>query len=108
MGARLLLVHSPLVGRRTWDPVAAGLAERRPGPVRRARFAVGCPGLPLAMVEEAHPSAPHWPEAPAAYLQLSEAYADQAAQARHRGWPVTHLASHHLAPLTTRAWSPDR
>jgi pimeloyl-ACP methyl ester carboxylesterase len=28
MGARLLLVHSPLVGRATWDLVAAGLAGR--------------------------------------------------------------------------------
>jgi hypothetical protein len=26
MGGRLLLVHSPLVGRATWDLVAAGLA----------------------------------------------------------------------------------
>jgi len=28
MGGRLLLVHSPLVGRATWDLVAAGLAGR--------------------------------------------------------------------------------
>ena len=28
MGARLLLVHSPLVGRGTWDLVAAELAGR--------------------------------------------------------------------------------
>jgi len=28
MGARLLLVHSPLVGRATWDLVAADLAGR--------------------------------------------------------------------------------
>jgi hypothetical protein len=36
----------------------------------------------------------------AAYLQLSEAYADQAAQARELGWPVTQRVSHHLAPVT--------
>ncbi len=52
------------------------------------------------MVEEVHPPAPRWPDAPAAYLQLSEAYEDQAATARELGWPVTHRASHHLAPLT--------
>lgn len=52
------------------------------------------------MFEEIHPLAPQWPDAPAAYLQLSEAYADQAVQARQRGWPVTQLAGHHLAPLT--------
>ena len=52
------------------------------------------------MFEEIHPLAPQWPDAPAAYLQLSEAYADQADQARQRGWSVTQLAGHHLAPLT--------
>lgn len=52
------------------------------------------------MIEEVHPPAPQWPDAPAAYLQLSEAYQDQAAKARELGWPVTQRASHHLAPLT--------
>ena len=52
------------------------------------------------MFEEVHPPAPHWPDAPAAYLQLSEAYEDQATTARELGWPVTHLVNHHLAPLT--------
>ena len=83
---------------RWWGDQA--LAELLPDPGVRQRFADGCPPLPLAMFTEVHPPAPHWPDAPAAYLQLSEAYADQSAQARHRGWPVTHLASHHLAPLT--------
>jgi len=46
------------------------------------------------------PPTAHWPDALAAYLQLSEAYADQAEQARQLGWPVTQLVSHHLAPLT--------
>jgi hypothetical protein len=84
---------------RWWGEEA--LAELIPDPVVRRRFAAGCPRLPLAMFEEAHPLVPsRWPDAPAAYLQLSEAYADQADQARQRGWPVTHLAAHHLAPLT--------
>ena len=76
------------------------VAELIPDPGLRQRFAGGCPRLPLAMFEEIHPAAPCWPDAPAAYLQLSEAYADQAAQARQRGWPVRQLAGHHLAPLT--------
>src|SRR6266568_4453815 len=76
------------------------LAELIADPDVRRRFAAGCPRLPLAMFEEVHPPAPRWPDAPAAYLQLSEAYADQAAQARQLGWPVTQLVSHHLAPLT--------
>ncbi len=43
---------------------------------------------------------PHWPDAPRAYLQLSEAYQDPAARARELGWPVTRQLSHHLALLT--------
>ena len=79
------------------------LAGLLPDPDVRRRFAAGCPRLPLAMFEEVHPPAPQRLDAPAAYLQLSEAYADQAAQARQHGWPVTHLAAHHLAPLTDPA-----
>jgi len=142
MTARLLLVHSPLVGPATWDQVEAdlagegyevsvpdltgtvmagppyalrlarwlppwsrwwgdeALAELIPDPAERQHFAAGCPRLPLAMFEEIHPPAPQWPDAPAAYLQLSEAYQDEAARARELGWPVTELMSHHLAPLT--------
>jgi hypothetical protein len=76
------------------------LAELIPDPEERRRFAANCPRLPLAMFEEVHPPAPQWPDAPAAYLQLSEAYADQAAKARELGWPVIQRVSHHLAPLT--------
>lgn len=83
---------------RWWGEEA--LAELIPDPAMRQRFAAGCPRLPLAMFEEAQPPAPQWPDAPAAYLQLSEAYQDQAAKARKLGWPVIQRMSHHLAPLT--------
>ncbi len=76
------------------------LAELLPDPAVRQAFAAGCPRLPLAMFEEVHPPAPSWPDAQAAYLQLSEAYEDQAAKARKLGWPVAELESHHLAMLT--------
>ena len=76
------------------------LAELLPDPDVRRRFAGGCPRLPLAMFGEVHPPVPSWPAAPAAYLQLSEAYEDPAGQARDLGWPVTEQMSHHLAPLT--------
>jgi hypothetical protein len=76
------------------------LAELVPDPDARQRFAAGCPRLPLAMFEEIHPPAPGWPDAPGAYLQLSEPYEDQAARARELGWPVTEQLSHHLALLT--------
>lgn len=76
------------------------LAEQVPDPAVRQDFAAGCPPLPLAMFEEIHPPAPQWPDAPAAYLQLSDGYEDQAAKARELGWPVIEQISHHLAPLT--------
>lgn len=76
------------------------LAELLPDPQMRQTFAAGCPRLPLAMFREVHPAAPRWPDAPGAYLQLSEAYEDEAAKARKLGWPVTLQPSHHLAPLT--------
>lgn len=76
------------------------LAALVPDPALRRQFAAGCPRLPLAMVEEAYPPAAGWPAAPGGYLQLSEAYRDQAAQARELGWPVKVQLSHHLALLT--------
>jgi hypothetical protein len=79
------------------------LAELVPDPDARRRFAAGCPRLPLAMFEEVHPPAPQWPDAQAAYLQLSEAYEDEAAKARELGWPVAQRMSHHLASLTDSA-----
>jgi hypothetical protein len=82
------------------DEVLAGLI---PDPAARRRFADGCPRLPLAMFSEVHPAAPQWPDAPAAYLQLSEAYEGEATRARELGWPVAERMSHHLAPLTHSA-----
>lgn len=79
------------------------LAALLPGPSVRRRFAAGCPRLPLAMFEETHPPAPGWPTAPGGYLQLSEAYEDEAARARELGWPVRRHLSHHLALLTEPA-----
>src|SRR5580658_1444335 len=76
------------------------MAELIPDPEARRRFAAGCPRLPLAMFEEVHPPAPGWPDAPAAYLLLSEAYQDQATEARKLGWPVAEQMTHHLALLT--------
>jgi hypothetical protein len=76
------------------------LAELVPDPELPRHFAAGCPRLPLAMFEEVQPAAPQWPDAPGAYLRLSEAYVGQAAKAQELGWPVIHQASHHLAPLT--------
>ncbi len=79
------------------EDVMAGLI---PDPDARWRFAASCPRLPLAMFTERHPPIPAWPDAPGAYLLLSEPYQDEAARARERGWPVTEQLSDHLALLT--------
>jgi pimeloyl-ACP methyl ester carboxylesterase len=76
------------------------LAALIPDPAVRQQFAAGCPRLPVAMLEESYPPAPGWPDAPGGYLQLSEAYEDDAATARELGWPVRQLLSRHLALLT--------
>ena len=81
------------------EEVMAELMEiRRRGGVRgrRASAAAG-------RSEEVHPPVPRWPDAPAAYLQLSEAYQGEAAAAAELGWPVAKRTSHHLAPLTDPA-----
>ncbi len=79
---------------------AEELAALVPDPVVRQHFADECPRLPLALFEEIHPPVPGWPDAPGGYLQLSEAYEDEAARARELGWPVRNRPSHHLALLT--------
>ena len=76
------------------------LAALIPDPVVRRHFAAGCLRLPMAMLGEVHPPAPGWPNAPGGYLQLSEAYEDDATRARELGWPVRQQLSHHLALLT--------
>ena len=70
------LVNYAAALRRGLSPAAAG--DVRGGPPRGAG----------------------WPGAPGAYLRLSEAYDDEAAEARDLGWPVTELDSHLLALLT--------
>jgi len=71
-----------------------------PDPAVRQDFVSGCPRLPMAMLEEIHPTVPGWPTARCGYLQLSEAYEDDAATARSLGWAVSRRLSHHLALLT--------
>ena len=76
------------------------LAALLPGPQVRQQFAAGCPRLPMALLEEVSPPVPGWPNAPGGYLQLSEVYDDDAAQAAELGWRVRQHPSHHLALLT--------
>lgn len=62
------------------------------------RFTAGSQPLPLAYFEERAPDAAL--ATPAAYLQLSDAYASETAIAEAHGWPAAKLSLHHLAMLT--------
>lgn len=79
---------------------AAGLAELLPDANVRERFSAGYPRLPIAMFEEAQPLVSGWPDAPCAYLRLSEAYQEQAERCKALCWLTPDLSSHHLAVLT--------
>lgn len=81
-----------------WEDV--DLARELPEDRLRADFRAGLQPLPLVMFEEPRPETPGWPDAPCAYLQLSDGYSVEAAQARQRGWPTTVLALTHMALLT--------
>jgi len=59
------------------------------------------PRLPLAYFEESLPVPERWGERPCAFLLLTEAYGESAADARGRGWLVSELSGiQHLAPAT--------
>jgi hypothetical protein len=59
------------------------------------------PRLPLAYFEEGVPMPERWSERPCAFLLLTQAYGESAAEARRRGWPVAEMAdAQHLAPVT--------
>ena len=74
------------------------LPELVPDDALRAELVEDMPEVPLAFLKEARPSVAWY--GPAGYVALSEAYADQVASARERGWPVRELASNHLATAT--------
>lgn len=59
------------------------------------------PRLPLGCFEEGVPVPARWAERPCAYLLLTEAYRESAADSRGRGWPVLEIPDvQHLAPVT--------
>lgn len=59
------------------------------------------PRLPLAFFEEVVPVPARWAERPCAFVLLTEAYCESAADARDRGWPVAEIPHvRHLAPVT--------
>jgi hypothetical protein len=66
----------------------------------RAAFVAELPRTPWAFLEAAAPPNEAWANLPAAYVQLSDAYAAEASEASSRGWPVRAASLNHLAMLT--------
>jgi len=77
------------------DPLPSLIANGE----QRAAIAAELPLTPLGFLEAPAPAPPAI-EPQSAYLQLSGAYAAEAALAEARGWPVTRLNLKHLAMLT--------
>ncbi len=81
---------------RWWPP---GALERLvPGHGDREALLAELEPLPIAYFEEVAPAVTL--SVPAAYLQLSSAYEDEARFAGRQGWPVVSHRLHHLAMLT--------
>jgi hypothetical protein len=79
------------------------IVELLPESAMREAFIGDCHELPLAMFYEPRPTSPSWPNAPAAYLRLSDAYEREANQARAMDWPTSVLELDHLAILSSAA-----
>jgi len=79
-----------------WPPGA--LARLVPDEEARAALVGELEPLPIGYFEEAAPAIEL--SAPAAYLQLSGSYDDEARLAGRQGWPVVRLPLNHLSPLS--------
>ncbi len=99
LGARLrgLAKEGRLPPWHAWWPKGA-MEALLPDRAMGAAFIAEQKDLPLAYFEEAAPDLALM--TPAAYLQLSGAYAQDADAIAAAGWPVERLALHHLAMLT--------
>lgn len=83
-----------------WLP-AELFEELVPDDALRAEFVAELPAVPVAAFEEVAPKITGWPSVPCAYVRLSEAYDDMAAEAERGGWWVHREDADHLAVLTS-------
>jgi pimeloyl-ACP methyl ester carboxylesterase len=81
-----------------WPPGA--LSKLLPDPAVLAALVAELEPLPLAYFEEPAPNGDLSALGAAAYLQLSDSYADEARAAGRLGWPMVSLPLHHLGPLS--------
>lgn len=88
---RLLSADGMLPPWSSWfgDEVMRGLV---PDEEVRSILVREMPRLPSSFLEQRVPSPAGWDRTPCAYLLLSEAYRDAAAEAKERGWPVETIA----------------
>ena len=68
-----------------------------PDPAVRAAFEADLPAVPFAFLQALSRPSSAWERLPSAYLQLSRGYAETAAEAEARGWPVRRATLNHLA-----------
>lgn len=83
-----------------WGPDA--LRELVPDDADRQQLE-DAPRVPLAFYDEPVPVPDGWDDTPCGYVRLSEAYDEEAAEARRRGWPAVRRAGTHLDLLTQPA-----
>jgi hypothetical protein len=77
-----------------WPPDV--MAELVPDMTLRRRIIAEIPQVPRSFYDDAVPVPPQWWTRPAAYLQLSAAYADDRTRAERWDWPTRQLAGGHL------------
>jgi len=75
------------------------MKEVIPDDTRRQRFVKELQRVPLALFTESIPVPSEWPEAPCAYLRLSDSYIPLAARAETSGWTVAELDVQHMHML---------
>jgi hypothetical protein len=87
-----------------WWPDASPLF-----PDAQARAAVEAeqPRLPVAYFDAEVPTPAGWRSLPAAYLGFGDAYAEEQAEARRRGWPLETMHGLHLHQLVDPAGVTD-
>jgi pimeloyl-ACP methyl ester carboxylesterase len=87
---RTLAVSGTLPPWSTWWGEDA-MRDLLPDEALRTELAREMPSLPLSYFEQDVPSPAGWERVPCAYLLLSDAYRNAAAEARERGWRVEEI-----------------
>ena len=86
----------------SWDQWfgEGAMAQLLPDPAQREAFERELTSTPVSWLEGPAPDIDFGLEPASAFLRLSKIYEDEAAEARHRGWPTLRLDLGHLALMT--------